>query len=39
MGTPAFAYSLHREIASDQKCGGVHVKMIKNSTNACASME
>jgi hypothetical protein len=39
MGMPAFAYSSRREIASDQKCGGVHVKMIMNNTNDCTSME
>jgi len=39
MGMPTFAYSSRRAIASDQKCGGVHIKMIMNNTNACASME
>jgi len=34
IGSPAFAYSFTRYSASDQKCGGVHIKMIRNNSNA-----
>ena len=34
IGIPALAYSFDRYSASDQKCGGVQVKMIRNSSTA-----
>ena len=34
---PTFAYSSRRAIASAQKCGGVHAKMIRNSSSAFGS--
>ena len=37
MGSPALAYSFERYSASDQKCGGVHTKMIRNSSSACGA--
>jgi hypothetical protein len=36
IGMFTFAYSSLRAIASAQKCGGVQVKMIRNSSSACA---
>src|SRR3989344_8506757 len=34
MGMPTLAYSFSRYSASAQKCGGVHRKMIRNSSSA-----
>ena len=34
MGMPTLAYSSLRAMASAQKCGGVHTKMIRNNNNA-----
>jgi hypothetical protein len=36
---PAFAYSSLRAMASAQKCGGVQMKMIRNSSSALGSIE
>src|SRR5882762_4308259 len=38
IGMPARAYSSRRAIASAQKCGGVQMKMMRNSSNAFGSM-
>ena len=39
IGMPARAYSSRRAMASAQKCGGVHTKMMRNSSSAFGSME
>ena len=39
MGMPALAYSSLRAMASAQKCGGVQMKMMRNSSSAFGSME
>src|SRR5918994_7350593 len=39
IGMSALAYSDRLAIASAQKCGGVHAKMIRNNSSECGSAD